>query len=147
MKNQPKTRPKILVIEDDSNDEALLMRQLKKADLDEHIQIIRDGRKALDLLSDADGELSAVFLDLNLPSVSGLQILKAIRSNEHIHNLPVIVMTSSNSPEQLECCRRLGVSSYVQKPLTFSSFAKAFADAFQARRERSELVALNNRER
>lgn len=136
MKNRPEPRPRILVIEDDANDEALLMRQLKKADLDEHIQIVGDGRKALSILSDADGELSAVFLDLKLPRVSGFKILQAIRGNEHTRNLPVIVMTSSNSPEQLERCRQLGVSSYVQKPLTFSSFAKAFADAFQTRREK-----------
>lgn len=131
MKNRMKTRPKILVIEDDPNDEALLMRQLKKADLDEHIQVVRDGRKALNILADADGELSALFLDLNLPGISGLRILEAIRGNEHTQRVPVIIMTSSNSPEQLECCRRLGASSYVQKPLSFSAFAKAFADVFQ----------------
>jgi CheY-like chemotaxis protein len=80
-------------------------------------------------------ELAAIFLDLKLPTVSGLELLQAIRANERTREIPVIVMTSSNTPTDLEKCRELGVFSYVAKPLTFSSFAKAFADTFQALRE------------
>jgi two-component system, response regulator len=128
-----KGRPKILIVEDNSDDEVLLMRQLKKAELDEHIHTIRDGRKALSFLSDGKNELTAIFLDLKLPNVGGLQILETLRKKDHCKNIPIIVMTSSNSPEELDRCRELGVASYVQKPLTFSSFAKAFADTFHAR--------------
>jgi two-component system response regulator len=129
---------RILIVEDNPDDEALLMRQLRKADLHPHIKAIHDGGKALDYLADGQlkrDELAAIFLDLKLPTVSGLELLQAIRANERTREIPVIVMTSSNTPTDLEKCRELGVFSYVAKPLTFSSFAKAFADTFQALRE------------
>jgi two-component system, response regulator len=122
----------ILMIEDNPDDEALLLRQLKKAKIERHIKIIHDGGKALEYLMDERfkcEDLAAIFLDLNLPTIDGLKILEAIRSESRLQKLPVIVMTSSNSPEELEKCRELGVSSYVNKPVTFSSFAKAFADS------------------
>jgi two-component system response regulator len=122
----------ILMIEDNPDDEALLLRQLKKAKIERHIKVIHDGGKALEYLMDERfkcEDLAAIFLDLNLPTIDGLKILEAIRSESRLQKLPVIVMTSSNSPEELEKCRELGVSSYVNKPVTFSSFAKAFADS------------------
>jgi two-component system response regulator len=124
---------RILIVEDNPDDEALLMRQLKKAELAEHVKTIHDGKKALDYLIEAQN-LAAVFLDLKLPRLSGLKVLEAMRANERTANIPVIVMTSSNAPEELEVCRKLGVASFVPKPLTFTSFAKAFADNFQTRR-------------
>ncbi len=129
---------KILIVEDNSDDEMLLLRQLKKANLDQHIKVIRDGRKALGYLTEAGGNgdhLAAVFLDLGLPAIHGVQLLEAIRADERLRLLPVVVMTSSNDPDEMEKCRELGVSCYVQKPLTFSSFVKAFADVFRAQRE------------
>ena len=132
----PKER-RILIIEDNADDQALLLRQLKKADLEKHVQVFNDGGKALRYLLDEHlkcEELAAIFLDLKLPAISGLKILEAIRSTERLRNLSVVVMTSSNSPEELEQCREKGVFCFVQKPLTFSSFAKAFADTFHARR-------------
>ncbi|HEX4139869.1 MAG TPA: response regulator [Candidatus Methylacidiphilales bacterium] len=128
---------RILIVEDNPDDEELLIRQLRKAELAEHVKIIHDGRKALDYLSDASNlpeTLSAIFLDLKLPRLSGLKVLEAIRANERTESIPVIVMTSSNSPQELEICRVLGVSCFVSKPLVLSSFAKAFADVFHARR-------------
>ncbi len=133
-----KTPTRILVIEDNPDDEALLRRQLKKAELDPHIKNISDGGKALDYLTNPRSKaenLSAVFLDLCLPTVGGLTVLeKTIRGNKRLQHLPVIVMISSNPPVELEKCRRLGVSTYVAKPLTLSSFAKAFADTFHSGR-------------
>jgi len=133
-----KSDPRILIVEDNPDDEALLMRQLRKAELHEHVKAIHDGSKALAYLTDErypNTNLAAVFLDLNLPKLSGLQLLEAIRTDSRIRHLPVIVMTSSNDPAELERCRELGVSCFVQKPLTFASFAKAFADTFHAQRE------------
>ena len=132
-----KTLRRILMIEDNPDDEALLMRQLKKAELEKHVKVIHDGGKALDYLTDERfrcEDLAAIFLDLKLPTISGLKILETLRADDRLRDLPVIVMTSSNIPEELERCRELGVSCYVSKPLTFSSFAKAFADTFHARR-------------
>jgi len=127
------TPTRILIVEDNPDDHALLMRQLKKAELDEHIKAVQDGGEAFKYLTDVNSDsptLAAVFLDLKLPTISGLQLLEQIRSHDRIRHLPVIVMTSSNSPEDLKKCKDLGVFSYVAKPLTFSSFAKAFADTF-----------------
>ena len=105
--------PRILIVEDNPDDEVLLMRQLRKAELHEHVKAIHDGGKALAYLTGEScpiKELLAVFLDLKLPIISGLQLLEAIRSDERIKNLPVIVMTSSNDPKHLERCCELGVS-------------------------------------
>jgi two-component system, response regulator len=124
---------RILIVEDNSDDEILLLRQLKKAGLDSHVRIIADGGRALDYLTNERlnaHELVAVFLDLQLPTVTGLEILRAIRADERIKHLPVILMTSSNAPQAIEECRSLGISSFVAKPVTFSSFAKAVADSF-----------------
>jgi CheY-like chemotaxis protein len=128
-------KTRILIVEDDADDEALLMRQLQKAQLHQHVKVIADGKAAVEFLTDNDSrcdELIAVFLDLKLPSISGLHVLEKVRSHDRTRNLPVIVMTSSNAPTDLERCRQLGVSCYVQKPITFATFTKAVADSFHA---------------
>jgi CheY-like chemotaxis protein len=127
---------RILIIEDNPDDEELLMRQLRKARMDKHVQVMHDGAKALAHLTNPRHkceDLAAIFLDLKLPHVDGLKVLESIRADERLQRLDIIVMTSSNLPEDLERCQELGVSCFVQKPLTFTSFAKAFADTFQAR--------------
>jgi two-component system, response regulator len=124
------TKTRILIIEDNSDDEALLMRQLEKAGLAAKVQVIANGSHALRFLFSDEHELVAVFLDLKLPEISGLEILKKVRAHERLSALPVIVMTSSNHPEEIEHCHRLGVAGFVQKPVTFSSFSKAIADTF-----------------
>jgi CheY-like chemotaxis protein len=128
---------RFLIVEDNQDDEFLLLRQLKKAQLDRHIRVIDDGGKALDYLKNErykSETLVAIFLDLQLPTVSGIQLLEAIRADERIRHLPVILMSSSNAQEDLDRCRELGVSSYVRKPISFTAFAKAVADTFDARR-------------
>lgn len=107
---KPLTR--ILIVEDNADDEALVLRELKKADMADHVMVIRDGAKALSFLSDKDFNsegFAAVFLDLKLPKASGLKVLETIRKQERTRRLTVIIMTSSNSPEELERCRELGV--------------------------------------
>jgi CheY-like chemotaxis protein len=123
---------RILIIEDNVDDEELLRRELRKAQLDEHIQVIRDGGQAMEYLTDEHSDsarLAAIFLDLRLPKVHGLQILKAVRAQERLREVPIIVLTSSNAPEELAECERLGVTCFVTKPMTFASFARAFTDA------------------
>ncbi len=136
----PKTR--ILIVEDNPDDEALLMRQLQKAQLDQHVRVISDGQAALDYLTDghsAGENLVAIFLDLNLPSLSGLQLLERVKTHDGLKHLPVIVMTSSNAPSDLEKCQKLGVSCYVQKPVTFTTFTKAVADSFHSPMNKTSL--------
>ena len=129
---------RILIIEDNPDDEALLLLQLKKAQLDGQIRVIADGNRALTYLTDAKyrcEDLLAVFLDLQLPAWGGIKLLEAIRSADRLKHLPVIVMTSATAQEELDKCRELGVTAHVSKPVTFTSFMKAVADTFHQRRE------------
>jgi two-component system response regulator len=126
---------RVVVIEDNADDRELLLRQLQKSGMDGHVKFIANGQEALDFLtgpraSALADELIAVFLDLNLPSLNGLEILRRLRMNTRLVNLPVIVMTSSNDPKDINECRRLKVTNYVSKPVSFSSFSKAVADVF-----------------
>jgi len=133
--NTPETTVRVLVVEDNADDRELLLRQLRKSGMDTHVKFISNGQEALDFLSRpgesfvAD-ELIAIFLDLRLPSLSGIELLRRLRRQEHLQEIPVIVMTSSNDPNDLEECRRLKVTNYVSKPVTFTSFSKAVADVF-----------------
>ncbi len=136
-------KPRILIVEDNPDDGELLMRQIKKAQLAEQVKVINDGRAAMEFLADSlSKHLVAMFLDLKLPSMSGLDLLAQVRSYEHVRHLPVIVMTSSNSLDDLRKCRELGVLSYVQKPVTFTAFTKAIADTFH----RTDAQGLRNAE-
>ena len=127
----PKTR--ILIVEDNCDDRELLMRQIQKAGLDAQVKAVDDGQHALSFLLSNSEDLVAVFLDLHLPGLSGLEILEKVRTHNRLKALPIVVMTSSNHPDDLKECRRLGVASYVQKPVTFASFSKAIADTFHRR--------------
>ena len=125
------------MVEDNPDDRELLLRQLHKAGMADNVKFISDGKEALHFLSAPDPlpiarELIAIFLDLNLPSLSGLDLLRTLRERESFKATPVIVMTSSNNPKDLEECRRLSVTNYVSKPVTFNAFSKAVADVFHS---------------
>ena len=139
-----KTPPtKILIVEDNPDDEALLMRQLEKADMHTQVKVIPDGGQALAYLMNKElgGEsLVAIFLDMKLPTLTGVQLLRAIRTMDRLCHLPVILMTSSNDPTEIERCRVLGISAFVLKPVTFATFALAVASTFHSHRPRSRQV-------
>lgn len=125
---------KVLVIEDNPDDRELLLRQLRKGGLEAFVKFISDGQEALDYLTGPDAphpnDLIVILLDLRLPSLSGLDLLRRLRAQTRFQTVPVTVMTSSNNPKDLEECRRLEVVHYVNKPVTFDSFSKAVADIF-----------------
>lgn len=126
---------RVLVIEDNADDRELLLRQLRKSGMDNHVKFISDGQQALDFLRSPRTpslaeELIAIFLDLKLPAIGGIELLRQLRAWDHLQAIPVIVMTSSNDPLDLEECRRLKVVNYVSKPVNFSTFSKAVADVF-----------------
>jgi CheY-like chemotaxis protein len=129
----PKDTPiRVLVVEDSNDDSDLLVRQLERNNFEGSVKVIQDGQEAWDLLSVAAPrqDLIAIFLDLKLPSLSGLKLLGRIRSEPTLCTIPVFVMTSSNNPQDLRECKRLGVEGYISKPVTFMTFSKVVADLF-----------------
>jgi CheY-like chemotaxis protein len=132
--NAVKKNVRVVVIEDNSDDSDLLVRQLQKNNFAGSVQIIPDGKRAWDLLlaDDSRQNLIAIFLDLHLPSLSGIKLLDRIRSHPELRTVPVFVMTSSNNPKDVKKCVRLGVEGIIIKPVTFTTFSKAIADLFHA---------------
>lgn len=121
---------RVLVIEDDPDDRELLMRQLSKSKIEDHVKFIGDGKEAFCFLSDLPPQrpfcnLIAIFLDLKLPSMSGLELLRRIKQIPRVQNIPVIVMTGSLDPKDFEECQKLKVAAFIAKPVTFESFSKA----------------------
>jgi CheY-like chemotaxis protein len=123
----------ILLVEDNANDEALTQRALKKANIANKVVVARDGALALDYLfakgAHVDRDVSdlpqVVLLDLNLPRVGGLDVLRAIRGDPRTRLLPVVVLTSSKQERDLIDGYSLGANSYVVKPVDFTQFAEA----------------------
>jgi CheY-like chemotaxis protein len=120
----------ILLVEDDPDHEALTIRALKKSNIANNIQVARDGEEALQLLF-GPGEMAlkqlpqVVLLDLKLPKIEGLEVLRRIRESEKTRMLPVVVLTSSDEESDLACSYKLGVNSYIRKPVNFNEFADA----------------------
>jgi CheY-like chemotaxis protein len=120
----------ILLIEDDSDHELLTIRALRKANVANQIMIARDGEEAIELLFGPSGGASrtipqVILLDLKLPKIDGLEVLRRIREDEHTRMLPVVVLTSSDEESDVIRSYRLGVNSYIRKPVNFTDFAEA----------------------
>jgi CheY-like chemotaxis protein len=121
---------RVVVVEDNEDDRNLLTRQLQKAGIDSHVKFFANGREALDFLSKLPPaqpftDLIAIFLDLKLPGMSGIDLLREIRRQPRVSSVPVIIMTSSLDPRDFEACQELKVAAFVPKPVTFESFSKA----------------------
>lgn len=123
----------ILVAEDNPDDEALTVRALKKVEAADEINVVRDGSEALDYLF-ARGAYESrtglplptvMLLDLRMPKMGGLEVLKEVRANETTRFLPVVVLTSSDEEQDIVDSYDLGANSYVQKPVDFVKFAEA----------------------
>jgi two-component system response regulator len=123
----------ILLVEDNPRDEELTLRALKKSNVINPVVVTRDGIEALDYLfargahanRDPTAMPRVVLLDLKLPRVDGLEVLKALRTNELTRLLPVVVLTSSIEEQDLIHSYSLGASSYVRKPVDFVQFMEA----------------------
>jgi len=128
-------RIRVLVVEDDPQDQELFRIQLQRAKMEEHVILVSDAQKALVVLDSFShgnrrDELIAIFLDLGLPGMSGLDLLRHVRSTPRIKRLPVVVMTAYTDPRYANECRKLRVASYIEKPLTLDSFSQAVANIF-----------------
>jgi DNA-binding response OmpR family regulator len=123
------SEPMILLVEDDPDHEALAIRALRKANVANQIEVARDGAEALAYMEGiAAGERpmpQLVLLDLKLPKVDGLDVLRSIRSSSKTAILPVVVLTSSDEERDIVASYRLGVNSYIRKPVNFADFAEA----------------------
>ena len=129
----PMNKPvRVLVADGRRHDMDLLVRQLHKNHMDGHVKIIPDGGQAWNFLAAEDfgSSLVAIFLDLHLTSLSGLNLLSRIKSHPQLRRIPVIVMTSTDKIEELDSCIRLGVNGFIAKPVTYTAFTKALADTF-----------------
>lgn len=118
----------ILLVEDDPDHEALALRALRKANVANEIRVARDGTEAIEYLNGiANGNTipQLVLLDLKLPKVDGLEVLRTIRASEKTAILPVVVLTSSDEERDIVASYRLGVNSYIRKPVNFTDFAEA----------------------
>lgn len=123
---------KILLVEDNPSDEKLTLLAFQRSGVANEIDVVRDGAEALAYLfgTGAYAERpppppAIVLLDLQLPLVSGLEVLAAVRANEHTRSLPVIVLTSSSQDEDVVRAYSLGTNAYVVKPVDFGAFAMA----------------------
>ena len=123
----------IVLVEDNPNDEALTLRALKKNNIANEIMVARDGVEALDFIfargahtgRDKDQIISVILLDLKLPKVDGLEVLKTLRENKDTRMLPVVVLTSSKEEQDLIKSYSLGANSYIRKPVGFTEFVDA----------------------
>jgi CheY-like chemotaxis protein len=123
----------ILLVEDDPTDEDLTLRSLKKSNIMNRVVVARDGPEALDYIfargayagRDATEEPQVVLLDLNLPRIGGLDVLRAIRADERTALLPVVILTSSKEDKDLLAGYTSGANGYVVKPVDFTQFSDA----------------------
>lgn len=126
-------RKVILLVEDDPDDEALAIRALKRHHIGNEIAIARDGVEALDYLfgtgryagRDIRVKPTVVLLDLKLPRIDGLEVLRRLRENESTRLLPVVVLTTSNEERDVLESYSLGCNSYIRKPVDFLQFSEA----------------------
>lgn len=120
----------ILVVEDNVDDSFMLTRQLKMAHIDDRTKIIEDGNVALNFLLNAVETPLAIFLDLHLPGLSGIELLRKVREDSRLKSVPVIIMTGSSDPKDLSECTQLGVTAFLQKPVGISTFVRTVAPLF-----------------
>ena len=122
--------PMILLVEDSQDDADLTLRAIRKNNIDNRVVHVRDGAEAIDFLlcggqyaSRNQRELpQVILLDLKLPRMSGLEVLKRIRSEKILSLIPVVILTSSNEDRDIIESYKLGANSYIRKPVDFSSF-------------------------
>ncbi len=123
----------VLLVEDNMHDAEMTIRSLKKVNLANNLVHVRDGEEALDFIF-AQGKFAGrgtingpkvVLLDIKMPKVDGIEVLRQLKSNDATKTIPVVIMTSSKEEQDIISSYKLGVNSYVVKPVDFEGFAKA----------------------
>ncbi len=124
----------ILLIEDNPNDAELTIDALRKRNLANRVQIFEDGAQALDYIfgrgkyAKHKSKPKLILLDLKLPKISGLEVLKEIKASKKTRHIPVVVLTSSKEESDIKEAYNLGVNSYIVKPVDFVEFSKTVGD-------------------
>ena len=119
--------PEYLMVEDNGYDVEIALSDFEEHGIANIFHVVRDGTEALNYLFDEDGFLraeppKAIFLDLHMPKISGLELLRRIKSHDQTKGIPVIVLKSSISPVEVNECQQLGINDFVEKPLTYNNF-------------------------
>lgn len=120
----------ILLVEDNPDDVELTRRAFKKANITNELVVATDGQEALDILFGTGGRTSPLvpvvtLLDLNLPRIGGLDVLRRVRENPRTSHIPIVALTSSKEESDLIQSYNLGVNSYIRKPVDFGKFVEA----------------------
>ncbi|MCF7817656.1 MAG: response regulator [Kiritimatiellales bacterium] len=126
----------ILLVEDNPRDVEMMLRALKEHNLANHVHVAKDGAEALDFFFATGAGVDrtpnptprVVLLDLKLPKVSGMEVLKKLKSDERTRTIPVVVLTSSQEEKDMVESYKLGVNSYIVKPVGFDKFIKAIGE-------------------
>jgi CheY-like chemotaxis protein len=126
------TLKRILLVEDDPKDIELTLNALSEYNLANKVEVARDGVEALDYLycrgtyaSRSKGNPVVILLDLKIPRVDGIQVLKQLKADEQMRLIPIVILTSSRVEREMDECYKLGVNAYVVKPVRFTEFVEA----------------------
>lgn len=126
----------IVLVEDNPDDAELTIRALKKNKIPSNIVHLKDGAEALEFMfctgqyagRNADSKPKVILLDLNMPKVSGIDVLRRIKSDEKTKPIPVIILTSSKESPDVQTCYQLGANSYIVKPVGYENFTEAITE-------------------
>ncbi len=126
----------ILLVEDNPRDVEMTLRALKKHNITNNVHVVKDGAEALEFVFASGAYASrnmlrkpkVILLDLKLPKVDGIEVLRKIKADERTRVIPVAVLTSSREDRDLQTCYELGVNSYIVKPVEFENFVKAVSE-------------------
>ncbi|MDB5281350.1 MAG: response regulator receiver protein [Bacteroidota bacterium] len=126
----------ILLVEDSETDAAMTIRALKKSNLANKLLHLQDGAAALDFIfglgeylgRPVENQPNVILLDVKMPKINGIEVLRKIRADERTKRIPVVMLTSSKEDPDIQKCYNLGANSYVVKPLAFDEFQKAVSD-------------------
>jgi two-component system response regulator len=123
----------VLLVEDNSHDAEMTIRALRKVNLANHLVHVKDGEEALDFIfvrgkfsgRDSEDLPKVILLDIKMPKVDGIEVLRQLKSSEFSRSIPIVIMTSSKEEQDIISSYQLGVNSYVVKPVDFEGFARA----------------------
>jgi CheY-like chemotaxis protein len=127
-----KVEPVILIVEDDEGHAILIRQNLEAAGLSNRMEHFRDGQAVLDFFFKENErrrieptQTYLVLLDIRMPKVDGIEVLRRIKSDPELHKLPVIMLTTTDDAREVERCHQLGCNVYIQKPIDYDKFAEA----------------------